>query len=300
MFCTKCGNKLDGDVRFCTRCGAPVESGEAAAAATASVAAVSPNASAIIDGPTSASEAVDAPATPEAPTQRKSKKKAAAIVAAVTVVIAALALIFVFVISPGIGNKEDSAAPEQTPQAEQVASEDDTSSPTSDDASSTPSAAQTSQGSSGEQTTTDDYTVTASGSDKTYTNERHGYSITVPSSYTVVANDSGDKLAFTDAANSMTITLSCSKNVDNLSVKQAYDKLASGKNVSYKFVGSESCVASYLIGDMEYYDKAIVGKGSILYITFKYPHANNATCDKLLEKIVVTIKPGDLSSAHHI
>lgn len=267
MFCTKCGNELSDDVRFCTRCGAPVESSAATSVETVSTTEVS-----------------------QASLQKKNKKIVAVIAASAVVVVAALALVFVFLILPSIDSKAETSITEQTSQPEQVPVQDDNSS----------SSDQGNQNDTSEPTGIEDYSVISSGTNKTYTNKLHGYSVTVPSSYQVTVSDFGDKMTFTDSANDMTIMLTCSNNTDNLSVQQVYDKLAAGKDIAYKFVGSESCVASYLTGDMEYYDKAAVGSGSILYITFKYPHANNATCDKLLEKIVDTIKSGDLSTAHHI
>lgn len=145
-----------------------------------------------------------------------------------------------------------------------------------------------------------DYTVTPSGADSTYTNVSHGYSITVPSSCKVSVSDFGNKLFFSDEANSMQITVSCTQNYDNLTVQQCYDRLAAGKDISYKFVGSESCVASYILNGEVHYDKEIVGGWSVLSITFTYPEANKATCDKLLEQIVKTIEPGDLNAVHEI
>lgn len=140
-----------------------------------------------------------------------------------------------------------------------------------------------------------------------YTNARYGYSIDIPEGFTQTddaANGAG--ATFKDSNSNFTISLGASNNALFRSVDTILANISSEHELAYEATGDDWLVISYIRDDEIVYTKEYVGGqtdsgqgcGSINVATFVYPTSERDAGDALVEALVSTFSPGDLSVGH--
>lgn len=134
---------------------------------------------------------------------------------------------------------------------------------------------------------------------QTYANARYGYSLSVPSTFAMGSEGAnGDGVVFTDDSTGMTITVYGSNNVMGYTADDCLESLASGHDVHYQASEDDWVVVTYAEGGTVRYTKQFVGEGSMNTVAFEYPESAKDACDPVLEEVVASFSPGDLSAPH--
>lgn len=132
-----------------------------------------------------------------------------------------------------------------------------------------------------------------------YSNARYGYRMQVPVSFSITSEaDNGSGAVFKDAESGMVVTFWGGNNASGSDAQTMYDQLAAGHEVAYGCVEEDFCVVSYMDGDTVVYTKQFVGSRSYCGVSFEYGQAHKAECDALLEQMIGTFEPGDMTIAH--
>ena len=132
-----------------------------------------------------------------------------------------------------------------------------------------------------------------------YSNGRYGFSISIPDTfelYNSSDNGAGDQFYHSDL--DMTIGTWGENNIMSETVEQVFGKACEGKDVAYSHSEDDWFVVSYVEGDMVFYRKEYVGGGSVCGLELKYPTTSGVACGALVDIIVPTFKPGDLTEPH--
>ncbi|MDX6256293.1 MAG: eukaryotic-like serine/threonine-protein kinase [Frankiales bacterium] len=143
---------------------------------------------------------------------------------------------------------------------------------------------------------------------RTYTNPRFGFSTQIPASFTSRPSpDNGDGLSFTSPDRRATVTAYGSNNdlnntVATLENQMAADLHTKGGNVTYRNNSTSIAAVSGTypspLGTMVFYQRSVLGSGSIDTVLWIYPVADKHADDPLLYKSVDAFHPGDLTQPH--
>jgi tetratricopeptide (TPR) repeat protein len=122
---------------------------------------------------------------------------------------------------------------------------------------------------------------------KCYTNERYGFSIKYPS-FLIIGESptNGDGITMHSSDSSVELTVFGSNNVFNETAALSYNKLIKeNSNITYKTQQGNWYVVSGIEGDKIFYEKYVVGDGSINAFIIKYPSSKakeyNSTINEL-------------------
>jgi serine/threonine-protein kinase len=110
---------------------------------------------------------------------------------------------------------------------------------------------------------------------KQYVNGRYGFSIDYPSTFiTKLLPDNSDGIVFSTQDDSAELTASGINNVLGDTAASYYNQLTQEhSNASYKMTKDNWVIVSWADGDSIFYEKDVIGAGSINSFTFKYPAA---------------------------
>lgn len=133
-----------------------------------------------------------------------------------------------------------------------------------------------------------------------YTNERYGFSIDYPSFLVVKSpSASGDGITMKTADNSVELTVWGSNNSLDQSVTSVYNEsIKEHKNISFKTQSENWFVISWQDGDRIFYQKTVIGTGSINGFVISYPFSQNKTFDPIITELSSNFKTPLTDSAH--
>lgn len=136
----------------------------------------------------------------------------------------------------------------------------------------------------------------------THTNDRYGYSIDLPASFTALpGGQNGAGLSYVGGStDQIQVDLWGENNLSGDTVADHLDQLMSDHNYieAYAAAGVTWCVYSVEEDGMVYYYKVYVGEGSLNTALITYPASISSEGDAFIERIIETFEPGDLSVAH--
>ena len=130
-----------------------------------------------------------------------------------------------------------------------------------------------------------------------YRNARFGFFLDVPATASVTESDNGAGMTCVDETGSFRITTWASNTVAT-TLSQSFAKAKTGHDVAYEHKDDECYVVSYEEDGSVFYVKEYVGSGSLCGVQFEYPESESERGDKLVERLVKTFTPGDLTSVH--
>lgn len=289
MYCTSCGAELEEGAAFCCACGAP-----SASAAVRSDAVPDGMAGASADAAASpgAAGAVGVPSQVESEAARTPNRRFVlliSVLAAACLVVAGIGAALWLNAPPpdGASDGADAAGPSPSEGADAKGTEGASA-----------SGAAAGSGSPSGSAPDAAAPATADALDMVeHGNGRFGYRFSLPSSFALTqepTNGAGGE--YTDASRDMVVVVWGSNNVLGDTAASNLEKKRAGKNVHYEYAEDNWYVISYEEGGMVYYFKEYVGTGSECGIELKYPVENKPVCDPVLERIVLTFEPGDLST----
>lgn len=136
----------------------------------------------------------------------------------------------------------------------------------------------------------------------THTNDRYGYSIDLPASFTALpGGQNGAGLSYGGGSTGqIQVDLWGENNLSGDTVADHLDQLMSDHNYieAYAAAGVTWCVYSVEEDGMVYYYKVYVGEGSLNTALITYPSSISSEGDAFIERVIETFEPGDLSVAH--
>lgn len=125
----------------------------------------------------------------------------------------------------------------------------------------------------------------------------YGYSLTVPTSFTLQGAQDGDA-NLVNSGLSCTITLTCEDNASGATAGDTLASLSSGTSSSaYTAQGDDWCVVSDESGGSVWYAKAYVESDRIVTMRFDYPSSQKGSCDSVVEAVAPTFVVTGASSA---
>lgn len=143
---------------------------------------------------------------------------------------------------------------------------------------------------------------------RTYANPRFGFSTQVPINFNPGPEpENGGGMKFTSHDGRATVTAYGSNNSFSDTVPSLEDKIAAdlqgrGGTVTYRNKSASIAAVSGTypssLGAMVFYERSVVGIGSIDTVMWTYPVADKHADDPLLYKSVGTFRPGDLTQGH--
>lgn len=135
---------------------------------------------------------------------------------------------------------------------------------------------------------------------KLYTNERYGFSIKYPSFFLMgelPAN--GDGITMHSPDNSVELTVFGSNNVFNETAASSYNKLTKeSSNITYKTQQGNWYVVSGIEGDKIFYEKYVVGNGSINAFIIKYPSSKTKEYDSTVNVLNSSFETPEIETCH--
>ena len=309
MKCVSCGAEIEDNAQFCSECGAPVsphaektlpldpdKTHKMPAAMSVETAAEMPSVdkASLHDQPTQFAPPVAATrvAGPDQSATKKglsqNAKLGIIIGVAAAVVIACGIIIAVLIMSHSAQQTEtETTTQTQVEQQEQTTTQERAEN-TTDTADPEPEPAP-------EPSTNSNALVT-------HTNDRYGYSIDLPASFTALpGGQNGAGLSYVGGSTGqIQVDLWGENNLSGDTVADHLDQLMSDHNYieAYAAAGVTWCVYSVEEDGMVYYYKVYVGEGSLNTALITYPASISSEGDAFIERIIETFEPGDLSVAH--
>lgn len=309
MKCVSCGAEIEDNAQFCSECGAPVsphaektlpldpdKTHKMPAAMSVEMAAEMPSVdkASLHDQPTQFAPPVAATrvASPDQSATKKglsqNAKLGIIIGAAAAVIIVCGIIIAVLIMSHSAQQTEtETTTQTQVEQQEQTTTQERAEN-TTDTAAPEPEPAP-------EPSTNSNALVT-------HTNDRYGYSIDLPASFTaLLGGQNGAGLSYVGGSTGqIQVDLWGENNLSGDTVADHLDQLMSDHNYieAYAAAGVTWCVYSVEEDGMVYYYKVYVGEGSLNTALITYPASISSEGDAFIERIIETFEPGDLSVAH--
>ena len=294
MFCPKCGQEVADGSTFCTHCGASLKAAgapvPAAGGAPASVQPLRPDMTQAM------------PVVSPAPQKTKSKTPIIVAVACAAVVLIGGGTVFALTALGGsngssdtqiskvdTGSSEEKASSDKSTVKKKSAKKADTSSSSDDD----------------DESNTEDealyYADRQAGSVDseaslsevhTYTNDRFGYSMSIPSRFRVidVPTNSGG-LTYEDPDTDFDLELSAYANANGESASELLgDEDTSGKDDLYTAKDADWYVVSWRDDDTIYYNKTFVSDSAIVTASLQYSTSNRDMGTQLIDSLLPTFK----------
>jgi hypothetical protein len=134
----------------------------------------------------------------------------------------------------------------------------------------------------------------------TYTNGRYGFTIDYPNQFDIgMPPANGDGLHFTSKDGKAELVAYGSNNVMDETAKSLYEaELADIKNVSYKFFKDNWFVLSWIENGTVYYERTIVGAGSMNSFIFSCPEEQLDQYYDVIEHISKSFKKGNINNSN--
>lgn len=131
--------------------------------------------------------------------------------------------------------------------------------------------------------------VSLSGGYVSNSNSTYGYSLRVPTSFTLSGSDSAGNATLTDTASPCVITVSVDDNPNGYTVDQALANASAGSSSNaYTAEGNGWYVFSDEPNDSVYYVMSYVQQGRTISLRFSYPAAAKSQCDPIIESVQPT------------
>lgn len=330
MYCTSCGKQIPDDVRFCTACGAPVGQSPQAPQTEPLQPAQSPTSQAQPSSPvpplqqtqqmplqspygapvqpgqlaqpiqsvqpgqpvqppqSSYGTSVQQPSAPSA--GGPNKGVIIGIVAgAVVIVVAIIVAVLVF------GQPQQ---PQQAPDANSAATSTDESADAKADQS---QSAEPAPSATPEPEASDSAPAASAAAPTTYQNARYGFSIQIPGDFSQTsAGDNGAGVIFSQNSNpDVIINAYGSNNINNETAVTALAAEVDRVRINgYTATGDNWFVYSYEDAGKIVYMKQFVGEGSMATMYIEYPASMSDEGAQVVEAVMPTFAPGDLSDGH--
>jgi hypothetical protein len=135
---------------------------------------------------------------------------------------------------------------------------------------------------------------------KKYSNSRFGFSIDNPDTFiTKVVPDNNDGIILASPEGDTELTVSGINNVLNETAQSLYSKLLKEhSNAAYKKQEDNWLIVSWTEGDKIYYQKSIVGAGSIDTFLIKYPIKLKDAYDSIVTHLNLSFKTPLIDISH--
>jgi tetratricopeptide (TPR) repeat protein len=135
---------------------------------------------------------------------------------------------------------------------------------------------------------------------KLYTNGRYGFSIKYPSFFIMGESPAnGDGITMHSPDNSVELTVFGSNNVFNETAASSYNKLINeSSNITYKTQQGNWYVVSGIEGDKIFYEKYVVGNGSINAFIIKYPSSKTKEYDSTVNILNSSFETPEIETCH--
>lgn len=131
--------------------------------------------------------------------------------------------------------------------------------------------------------------VSLSGGYVSNSNSAYGYSLRVPTSFTLAGSDSVGNATLTDTASPCVITVSVDDNPNGYTVDQALANASAGASSSaYTAKGNGWYVVSDEPNGSVYYVMSYVQQGRTISLRFSYPSSAKSQCDPIIESVQPT------------
>lgn len=309
MKCVSCGAEIEDNAQFCSECGAPVsphaektlpldpdKTHKMPAAMSVETAAEMPSVdkASLHDQPTQFAPPVAATrvAGPDQSATKKGLSQNAKLgiiigVAAAVVIVCGIIIAVLIMSNSAQQTETETTTQTQVEQQEQTTTQERAEN-TTDTADPEPEPAP-------EPSTNSNALVT-------HTNDRYGYSIDLPASFTdLPGGQNGAGLSYVGGSTGqIQVDLWGENNLSGDTVADHLDQLMSDHNYieAYAAAGVTWCVYSVEEDGMVYYYKVYVGEGSLNTALITYPASISSEGDAFIERIIETFEPGDLSVAH--
>lgn len=309
MKCVSCGAEIEDNAQFCSECGAPVsphaektlpldpdKTHKMPAAMSVETAAEMPSVdkASLHDQPTQFAPPVAATrvASPDQSATKKGLSQNAKLgiiigVAAAVVIVCGIIIAVLIMSNSAQQTETETTTQTQVEQQEQTTTQERAEN-TTDTANPEPEPAP-------EPSTNSNALVT-------HTNDRYGYSIDLPASFTALpGGQNGAGLSYVGGSTGqIQVDLWGENNLSGDTVADHLDQLMSDHNYieAYTAAGVTWCVYSVEEDGMVYYYKVYVGEGSLNTALITYPASISSEGDAFIERVIETFEPGDLSVAH--
>lgn len=309
MKCVSCGAEIEDNAQFCSECGAPVsphaektlpldpdKTHKMPAAMSVETAAEMPSVdkASLHDQPTQFAPPVAATrvAGPDQSATKKGLSQNAKLgiiigVAAAVVIVCGIIIAVLIMSNSAQQTETETTTQTQVEQQEQTTTQERAEN-TADTAAPEPEPAP-------EPSTNSNALVT-------HTNDRYGYSIDLPASFTALpGGQNGAGLSYVGGSTGqIQVDLWGENNLSGDTVADHLDQLMSDHNYieAYAAAGVTWCVYSVEEDGMVYYYKVYVGEGSLNTALITYPSSISSEGDAFIERVIETFEPGDLSVAH--
>jgi hypothetical protein len=135
---------------------------------------------------------------------------------------------------------------------------------------------------------------------RTYTNARFGFTVQHPSGMTAVAPpEDGDGRQWLADRGFVQLTAFGTNNVDHRTPAEQAAVDARGVHVTYRHIaGAVVTVSGTRRDHVIFYERDVVGKGSIDSLVWWYPARQKARWDAAVTRTARTFRPGDVSRSH--
>lgn len=309
MKCVSCGAEIEDNAQFCSECGAPVsphaektlpldpdKTHKMPAAMSVETAAEMPSVdkASLHDQPTQFAPPVAATrvASPDQSATKKGLSQNAKLgiiigVAAAVVIVCGIIIAVLIMSNSAQQTETETTTQTQVEQQEQTTTQERAEN-TTDTANPEPEPVP-------EPSTNSNALVT-------HTNDRYGYSIDLPASFTALpgGQNSAGLSYVGGSTGQIQVDLWGENNLSGDTVADHLDQLMSDHNYieAYAAAGVTWCVYSVEEDGMVYYYKVYVGEGSLNTALITYPASISSEGDAFIERIIETFEPGDLSVAH--
>lgn len=130
---------------------------------------------------------------------------------------------------------------------------------------------------------------------KLYQNKRYCFSIEYPDIFDEkYGSENGDGYTFINNTKNVRLVVYGSNNTFQTDAKSSFNEaIASCPNVNYQFQKDNWYVISWQEGDTMYYEKCVIGSGSLNCFTISYPASDEKLYDEIVEKLFKSFKtPG--------
>jgi len=135
---------------------------------------------------------------------------------------------------------------------------------------------------------------------KKYTNSRFGFSLDYPDTFiTKVVPDNNDGIILASLEGNTELTVSGINNVLNETAQSLYSNLLKEhSNATYKKQEDNWLIVSWVEGDKIFYQKSIVGVGSIDTFLIKYPIKQRDAYDLIVAHLNLSFKTPSIDISH--